>query len=102
MGYGLQTTAPARCINEVFEALSAMSVTFAEHGPGWLPGNAVAKLEDEYMRYREFYNSCWDWNSYFLPNTTCVLIPLSIYGCQMMGLVFFGCNFRFGVASCTR
>ena len=57
---GLKTSDPARCINEVFGALSAMSVIFAEHGPGWLPGNAVAKLEAEYMRYRECYNSSWD------------------------------------------
>ena len=39
------------------EALAAISVLFAQHGPGRMPADACLTAEREYLRYRQNYNS---------------------------------------------
>ena len=47
----------ARSIRDVFQSLAAISVVFAENGPGLMPCAANLAVERHYMKYREEYNS---------------------------------------------
>lgn len=47
---------PRRWIANVFQALAAITVVFAQHGPGKLPHESCVALEGEYTKYRENYN----------------------------------------------
>ena len=40
----------------MFQALAAITVVFAQHGPGKLPHEVCVVLEREYTMYRENYN----------------------------------------------
>ena len=48
---------PWRCIKEVCAALSSIASAFANEGPGLMPSDVNRFVEQQYLSYREHYNS---------------------------------------------
>ena len=71
----------ARSIRDVFQSLAAISIAFAENGPGFMPRAANLAVERHYIKYREEYNSssvkhwcifCGNWSGFLYLVASCV------------------------------